>query len=221
MTDAELASMTARLVPLQPCTPLCPDADTLTAFALGQLDGAERDAVAERVGACPNCAAAVQLALVSGDWSADLARDLEAQSGGAQVVTLTPRPRRRVPLWIPAAMAAGIALVFVALPMLRAPLPGQVLRGAVTLAVQPANESVLHSAPAELGWPCALAPNATQVELLDASAERLWMGPVQECSAMLPAEVKARVNSGAYLWRLTNAQEEVVAGPFGFSIDER
>jgi hypothetical protein len=221
MTDAELASMTARLVPPQPCTPQCPDADTLTAFALGQLDSAERDAIAERVGACPNCAAAVQLALASGDWSADLARDLEAESDSAQVVTLTPRPRRRMPLWIPAAMAAGVALVFVALPMLRPPVPGQVLRGAAALAVQPADESVLHAAPDELRWPCALAPNAVQVELLDASAVRLWIGQAEDCSATLPAEVKARVNGGAYLWRLSDTREEVVAGPFGFSVDER
>ncbi len=219
MTDAELALMTAKLAAPRPCTAQCPDADTLTAFALGQLDGAERDAVAERVGACPNCAAAVRLALVSGNWSEALAHDLEAESAGANVVTLTPRPRRRVPLWVPAAMAAGIALVFVALPMLRAPAPEKVLRGAVTLAVQPADESVLHSAPGELRWPCALAPSATQVELLDASAERLWIGPAQECSVALPADVKDRINNGAYLWRLSNAREEVVAGPFGFSIE--
>jgi hypothetical protein len=218
MTDTELASMQAGIAPPAPCTAQCPDADTLTAFALGQLDAAQRDAVAERVGACPNCAAAVQLALAAGDWSEALARDLEAEAGTANVVALTPRLRRRLPLWMPAALAAGIALVFVALPMLRAPAPGQVLRGAATLAVHPADASILDSAPAELRWPCALAPHATQVELLDASAERLWIGATQQCAAALPAEVRGRMQAGAYLWRLSNASDEVLAGPFGFRV---
>ncbi len=219
MTEPDLEALRASLVTQTSCTAQCPDAEVLMAFALGQLKDNERDTIAAQVSACTQCAAAVQLALASGDWADALAYDLENEVTKANVVSIATRARRRLPLWIPAVLAAGVALLFVVLPTLRAPPPEPVLRGPALQAVQPADSAVLSAPPSELRWPCEAAPHATRVELLDAAALRIWQGSTQNCTVALPAQIQARMLDGAYLWRLTRSNGEVVAGPFGFSVE--
>lgn len=219
MTEPDLEALRASLVTQASCTTKCPDADVLMALALGQLKGSERDTIAAQVGACAQCAAAVQMALASGEWAEALAYDLEDEVTKSNVVSITTRARRRMPLWIPAALAAGIALIFVAVPTLRTAPPEPVLRGPALQPVQPADSAVLSAPPTELRWPCEAAPHTTRVELLDAAALRIWQGSTRNCTVALPAQIQASMLDGAYLWRLTSDNGEVVAGPFGFSVE--
>jgi RNA polymerase sigma factor (sigma-70 family) len=225
MTSIDLTTLRQHLVPVRQCTSDCPDADTLLAFAMGQLPvGTQREQVAERVSACAQCAAAVQLALVSGEWSEAVARDLEAESVQSNVIALVPKARAARRLWIPAALAAGIAAVALMLPMLHAPHQEEVLRSANALLVQPADAAVLKMAPLEFRWTCTDAPAAAAVELLDATAVRVWSGAakvsaVDDCSATVPANIAAGLGSGSYLWRILSQGGEPVAGPFGFRVE--
>lgn len=222
MTDIDSSMLHRHLAPVRQCTPACPDADTLLAFALGQLgDDAQCELIAERVGACAQCAAAVQMALATGDWSEALARDLEAQSIAIQpkVTALIPRSHTARRYWMTAAMAAGIAALVLLVPLLRAPMPDEVLRGTDTIIVHPAHSAVLRSVPLQYRWACADASAAATFELLDAAAVRVWSGATEgDCSARIPADVAAGLGTGVYLWRLLNQSGESIAGPFEFRV---
>lgn len=196
----------------------CADADTLLAFAEGRLDAAARDAVAARVTACARCAAALRVALDAADWATDLSAHL-ARVGHDELTRAKPparRSRRRAAL--PMALAASVVLLFAASLLLRPPPRDEPLRGRPLIASTPADGAVLQQAPAELGWPCELAPTAAKVELLGADATPRWSGAVIACAATLPPATRAALVPGAYLWRVKNAAGDVLLGPIAFRI---
>jgi hypothetical protein len=191
----------------------CPDEQTLIAFADGQLPQVERDAVAARVAACADCAAAVRVALDASAWADDLAADFVRAANSSTVHVLSrARPARRI-VSVPLALAASLILIVGAALLLRQSPIIEPLRGGVVIATTPADGEMLPQAPERLAWPCAAAPSATQVELLAADATVRWSGPVIECAVTLPAPTRSALSAGEYLWRVKNAAGESLLGP--------
>lgn len=212
MTDPVL---TALLRAAQPACPEggrdCPDADTLAALAAGTLDAARRDAVLERVAACASCADALRAAIDAEAFARDLARDAVAPP------TLLPRARSRRPPAAFAIAASVLVAVGAGAMLLRAPTP-DALRGAAVEALDPADGARLDAAPTRLAWACAAAAPGT-VEVLDATGEVAWRGPVTDCAAALPDADRARLGAGDWLWQVRAPDGAVIAGPWRFRID--
>ncbi|MDZ4811431.1 MAG: hypothetical protein SGI99_02300 [Pseudomonadota bacterium] len=201
------------------CDPsVCPDAQTLIAFADGRLPAPLRDQVAASVAACAGCAAAVRLALDASSWADDLCVDIERAGQHNNVQPLLRPGRLRRQSWLPLAMAASLALFVGAGMLLRRSPVEETLRGRTGIATTPVDGALLRQAPQSLSWPCAALPSAALVELFSADATLRWSGVPVECMATLPAQIQSALTPGEYLWRVKNAAGETLLGPVAFRI---
>jgi hypothetical protein len=172
----------------------CPTADELVALADGALRGPRREAVLALVASCARCADAARFARASAGPIGDAvaAAGLDAPTAGAAAAA------RRAPRWLPGSVAA----ILVA-GMLLAYLPRdgeEPLRGAAS-AIEPADGAALSAAPARFAWSGAGA--ACGVTVRDASGARVWRSATTlDGSAVVPADVRAGLRPGTYLWRL-------------------
>jgi len=85
----------------------CPSEETLAAFIDGRLDPGDRQTMVEHVVSCPDC-----YAITSAAW------DYEAAGPAADVAPVVRGRFGSIPLWLPAAVAAGLILA-VFLPAIR------------------------------------------------------------------------------------------------------
>ncbi len=240
MNEAELRALQRAVWSAEAATGECPDAETLMAFADGELDEAQREVTALHLVACEPCVAIVRVAINAREWSSDLAADFEAPPAvavesnvhylptavgassadlGAPLPQIRVRPaRKRVRAAWPAAIAATlVGVIFFSLSMRQPPVP-DALRGIAPVATVPQSGAVLSQAPAQLSWPCTAAPAAVSVEILGADALPRWRGEVVNCAVSLPAEIRSELPAGEYLWRLKNAAGDPVLGPVAFRI---
>lgn len=212
MTEPDLSAL---LRAAQPACPAggrdCPDADTLAALAAGTLDPARRETVLGRVAACASCATALKLAIDAESFARELARDALA------VPTPSPAARRRRPPAVFALAASVLLAVGAGALLLRAPTP-DALRGAAVAAIEPTDGARLDAAPARLAWACSV-PAATTVELLDATGAVAWRGTAEDCAINLPAEARAALGAGDWLWVVRARNGTLLAGPWRFRID--
>lgn len=197
----------------------CLAPDELLAALAGRLDGPRHERALQALAECPRCAAVAQIA-----------RDLQAGPDTASprdaVAGAVARPplRRAWPLRWAGAAAAVLVLGLAGLLLMpaRVPeqIPEQVLRGAADAAVTPASGSALRAAPAQLSWSTVDQATAYRVEIFDAAAESLWRSErVAATSLELPADLRARLGRGTYLWRVRAEHSAVELGPFYFRIE--
>ncbi|MEM7586068.1 MAG: hypothetical protein AAF560_21945 [Acidobacteriota bacterium] len=227
----------------------CLTAEEIAALA-GAGQGSELDAEARRravlhLADCSDCSLELRKARSLEPWAADLAAQLDLGSGttadaaaggvvdleSARRVRQTARRevqdrdrggRRR---WIPAAMAAGLALVVASVGLLvpSAPTPEPaVTRSASVTALQPHADAVVDVAPQRFSWPAQLGAESYRVRLFDARAELLWESePLARNESELPASVQHRLEStGGYFWTV-NVSGPVARsqlGPFAFRV---
>jgi hypothetical protein len=190
----------------------CPDAATIAALAAGTLESARRDAVLDRVAACAMCADALKLAVDSEAFARELARDVQRVTAPAPP---RARPRRALPAF---ALAASVVVaVGASLLLSRAPAP-DALRGSTLAAVEPVDGATLATAPVRLAWACA-APAAMTVDVFDAAGVAVWQGASTACSIDMPADARARIGRGDWLWQVRSASGTPVAGPWRFRIE--
>jgi hypothetical protein len=214
MTDPDLSALLRAGSPACPAGGRdCPDADTFVALAAGTLDPARRDAVLDRVATCADCATALRVAIDAASFARDLARDAAAPA----IVTPLPAPRRRRPPAVFALAASVLVAVGASSLLLRAPTPDAV-RGTTVAAVEPADGARLDRAPQRLAWACS-APAAVTIELLDATGTQVWSGPTTACAIDLPAEARATLAAGDWLWLVRANNGAQLAGPWRFRID--
>lgn len=197
---------------------VCPNADTLIAFAEGLLESAMQTQVAVRVAACPTCAAAVRVAIDAGSWADDAFADFGSAPVAGNVHELAAPVRVRRLSWLPLAMAAGLTMTVGVGVLIRNAPDDDTLRGSTALMTDPADGVVLTNAPTRLSWPCTTATAAARAQLLRADATMLWSGEANACGTTLPTATQAALVPGEYLWRVQDASGESLLGPYRFRI---
>ncbi len=208
---------------LTPDTPNCVDSDLLTAYVNHQLDASKSAAVTSHLSQCAACASLAQFAFDAREWSQQLSQSiaLEAHKNNQQAKTKKTIWRPRI--WIPAGFAVLVAVFFFTLAE-RAPLIDDVMRGEPELKIVPKNGARLSQSPNQINWDCAYQNgtliNSMQLELLDASASRVWLTTSASCSVQIPISLKKQMQSGTYFWRVLDAQNRVLHGPFEFHLQQ-
>ena len=178
----------------------CPTPEELAELARGRMATARRDQIVAIVANCTRCAALLQVA-------DDLGEDPGATHADV------PPVRRRMPQWVPPAMAAVALLAF--LPLLWKPGGEHVMRGE-DAAVLPAPGARLDAAPDRLSWSSA-AGTACRVTLRTASADVLLRsGAILDGALVLDASTRTRLVPGDYLWTADCGGQSL--GPYAFTV---
>ena len=217
----------------------CLTAEVIADLARGELSAEERRRAAIHLADCSDCS--LELRMVRGleSWAADLAPKLEggsAQPRGREAGAVTDLAAARQardasrrglarPRWLPAAIAAGLALVvgsaYLLTPSAPAP-PGDVTRAESVAGLEPAVGTAVEEAPELFRWPAQQGAASYRVRLFDASAELLWESePLRGPEARLPSEIRHRLESGStYSWTVTmeGAVQRSRLGPFAFRV---
>lgn len=194
----------------------CLPPDELLAALAGELAGERAERALAALAECPRCAAVAQIAR---DLQAHVTVDDAASStvlGSGKAAA--PRPVLRFVRW---ATAAVIVLgVGTATLVLREPVTPPVVRGDAATALEPRSGAQLPAAPPRLRWNAIGTAAAYRVELYDERAESLWRSErVTATSLELPADLRARLGRGTYLWRVRAEGSEIDIGPFYFRIE--
>jgi len=160
------------------------EVDETAAYVDGSVTGEERARMAAHLAACADCRAEV----------VDVSRIV--RSAGAS-------RSRNHGLWIPAVMAAVLALVWVAPRALRQQSAPQHREEAVTMTVAPRplipNGSV--DAVSELVWSSVPSATSYRVRVFDAEGTVLWESERTDTVAAVPASIALRRQT-AYYWRV-------------------
>jgi hypothetical protein len=195
----------------------CPDEDSLVGFVLGELQGAERERVANHLVECRACGR---------DWQ--LLRQVHAE---ARQELAQARPQWRAGLAVAAGLAAiGLGAFLILQPELNPPTltpeTSEVTRGTdesdLSTAVTPSDGQDLAVPPASLTWPASASGAGTfRVTVFNENLTPIWQsGPIQEARAAIPEEVRARMAPGqTFLWSVEpQGSEKSMLGPFKFQI---
>lgn len=202
----------------------CPTAEELTALAAGELPDGQRQALADHLVACSDCALEVRLAREAGEYFLGAEAPASEPAGAPAVAVDLPSWRRPRRLTAAFAVAASLVLAIGLAWQLRttAPDPNGVVRSVpVAGELVPAENAVLDVVPALLAWPAEAGAEAYRAELLDAAARTVWTSEWSESpSVELPQEVVASLGTGGYLWRVevrgSVARSEL--GPYVFTL---
>ncbi|HKD12542.1 MAG TPA: hypothetical protein VKE50_10720 [Thermoanaerobaculia bacterium] len=179
----------------------CPEAETFRRIAQGEAGRQEREAVADHLLACADCAKQY-LAL------GELATWVE-ETTASRLPSVEIRPRR-FPVW--AAAAAGLVLagglaVFVRSAS-RRPAALSQERGPISPAdaVAPADRARLTVAPAELTWAPLTGARTYEVTVYDFESTPLWQSPtLVGPQVSLPDTVRRRMSGGGvFYWRVSS-----------------
>jgi len=90
----------------------------------------------------------------------------------------------------------------------------------VEAAVQPHSGDRLRAPPLQLAWAPIGKATAYRVEIFDERAESVWRSERVEATTLeLPAELRARMVRGTFLWRVRAEGSEIEIGPFFFRVE--
>jgi hypothetical protein len=166
-------------------SPACPADERLAALAVGELEAAERLALADHVARCRRCGPAYAVL-----------RDLDREAARQR----RPRPRWTLPL----AAAATLLVAAAVATQVRGPRApaGDDVRGPGAGEVRPSPGAVLPAPPDELAWPPGPEGSTYRVRVHAADGDVLWTSaPLPEPRADLAAPVLDRLAPGhAYFW---------------------
>jgi hypothetical protein len=186
----------------------CPAPDVLGRVSTGNASHAEREAFADHLIACADCAEEYRAAKALGPWSAEAAEVLRPGVRSAAAGSAPFRRTGSLP-WIALAAAAALALsVGLVLVARRAGVrtAAPVERGSseITRALEPPDRAALPAAPERLEWAPMEGASSYEATIYDAESTPLWKSPPAVATrADVPPEVRARLAPGrAYLWRV-------------------
>lgn len=195
----------------------CPGDDELLKVLTGAATRDERQALADHMARCSDCAEEYRIAAELKPWAASAATELMPESSDAPHGSET-RPGAAlveswrswlVPLsWRHAATAAALIVLAaggVTLWRTVSPLPASDRGlGSATLSVQPADRAVLSSPPDVLAWSEVPGAERYEVILYDFEATPLWQSPsVADPRVRLPADVQQGLRPDRpYYWRI-------------------
>ena len=195
----------------------CPDEDSLVRFVLGEVQGSERERLASHLVQCRACGR---------DWQ--LLRQVHAE---ARQELAQARPRWRSGLAIAAGLAAiGLGAFLIFQPELNprntSTSSPELTRGTDvsdrSAAVTPSDGQDLAVPPATLTWPASASAAGTfRVTVFNENLTPIWQsGPIQEATAAIPEDVRARMTPGqTFLWSVEpQGSEKSMLGPFKFQI---
>ena len=180
----------------------CPESETFRKIAQGQAGRREREAVADHLLGCADCA---KQYLTLGE----LASWVE-ETTASRLPSVESR-RRRFPAWAAAAaaglvLAGGLAIV-VRTGSRRPPAVSQE-RGPRSSAdaVAPPDRARLTEIPSELTWTPLTGAEAYEVTVYDFESTPLWQSPtLREPRVSLPDSVRRRMSGGGvFYWRVTS-----------------
>lgn len=185
----------------------CPSDETLAALALGEIEGAERAALADHVAGCRRCAESFRTLV-------DLDREAERL-----------RRRRRVPraAWAAAAAVAVVALtgaLWLGSGREERPAADSARRAAPAAAVQPAADAVLDRPPESFAWPRHAGATGYRVRLYDEAAVLIWESPEVSTASVPLADPPPLEAGGAFFWTVEVGGPAARArlGPYWFRI---
>lgn len=174
----------------------CPDDETLWRVARGETDGATTGRVLDHVTGCPACTESWRMARAIAD---------EAGVEKSNVVPL----RRVSPVWMVAAVAAGILMTLLVLPSILERddgVPADEFRvpGGVVLESRLDESTALPRDRAMLSWEGAPEGTVYSVEVVDADLAVLTRSGEQERTEFLiPAEILSSIPPGGKIyWRV-------------------
>ena len=186
----------------------CPDAQDLTALAIGET--ADRERIADHIVSCRQCGADYRILL-----------DLHEEASAPL------RSRTSARAWI-AVAAVALAAAAGALLFLRAGRgagDGEAIRGSaasqIAAPVVPAAGATLAKPPARLTWPGQGSAEGYRVKLFGASGEKLWESErVSRPSIDLPLAALSFENGRRYFWtvEVETPLEKTRLGPFWFTL---
>jgi anti-sigma factor RsiW len=161
-------------------------ADEVVAYVDGAVDGDERRRIEAHLAACAECRVEVSDVVA-------LARALPAVR------------RARLRIWVPAAAAAGVAIVLAwpRHPQQRTPVGEAHRRGAVmtTAAPRPIAPAGVVTTADTLVWTSVPGADAYAVRVFDASSTVIWDGQTSDTTAVLPATIGWRAGA-SYFWKV-------------------
>jgi hypothetical protein len=186
-------------------SPSCPPDEELVSLVLGEVAGDRRNSLADHVVSCRRCADGVRILY-----------ETHRETSGT-------RPATQARRWMSvAAVAAVLAIVGVLL----ARGPGQAPsaeRGSVARdsAVVPNDGEVLLEPPSRLQWPSRSEAETYRAKLYRDSGELVWdSGTMSAASTELPADVRNRLETGAYYWvvETEGSRGPERSGPYSFRV---
>jgi anti-sigma factor RsiW len=182
----------------RPVMSRCPFEDRIDAYLRNKLPADEAERFEEHYFNCPDCFRE----------TAERSAFLEALRGvGEAPFRARPRPDRSWRWVFAAAAAAGVLAAGILFFPRPRPKPSPIefsgdetVRGASLAVVGPAG--ALAAAPERLEW--SPVPSAAEYNVaLAEGAETLWTAETAETAALIPADVRVRLRSGAtYVWRV-------------------
>ena len=191
----------------EPGSERCPSDDDLAALAVGELEPARRDALADHVTGCRPC-------------SENAAILLETHAEAAP--RLPAGPSRRV-VWIAAALFA--LMVSGTVIVVRSARREEAFRAAspaVAAAVEPAEGARLSSPPVAFRWPPSAGAERYRLKVFTSAGDVLWEADAGTDHAIaVPEGVRARVEAGrSYFWTVEVQLpfEKQRLGPFSFTL---
>jgi len=190
----------------EPGSDRCPSDEELAALALGELDPARRDALADHVTGCRRCSENAAILL---ETHAEASPQL---AGG----------RSRRVTWIAAALfALAIAGTVVVLRSARREEAFRAASPAAAAAVEPAEGATLTAPPSSLHWPAQRDAETYRVKLFTSSGDMLWDADARALDRIaVPENVRSRLSPGSYFWsvevRLSLDRQRL--GPYSFTI---
>jgi hypothetical protein len=188
----------------------CPTDEDLAALALGELEPARRDALADHVVGCRRCAESVGILLETHREASDRkAKD--------------SRRRRWIPL---AAAAAAIAVIGLLLARSPASSPSAERGRAERVpGLVPADGAELADPPARFAWPPSERAEAYRLKIYRDSGDAAWAGAATAAPFLeLPPDARARLSAGgAYYWviEVESSSGTSRLGPYSFRIAPR
>lgn len=131
--------------------------------------------------------------------------------------------RRRMSVWIPAALAASIAVAVLVLPLDGEPPMDDTFRsGGDVIDTLPQHRAELETAPTLFAWPSQPGAAGYVVRLRDQAGELIWSSAaVSTTSVEAPDDVIAILSrGGSFLWtvRLQGSAAQSELGPYAFSV---
>jgi hypothetical protein len=180
----------------------CPEAEAFRRIAQGEAGRQEREAVADHLTGCADCANQYLALKELGSW---------VEEATASRLPSAEVRARRFPAWAAVAaaglvLAGGLAIV-VRTASRRAPALAQE-RGPLSPsdAVAPPDRTRLTVVPVELTWAPLAGAEAYEVTVYDFESTPLWQSPALGAPrASLPDSVRRRMSrGGVFYWRVTS-----------------
>jgi len=185
----------------------CPAPEVLSRISTGKASHAEREAFADHLIACSDCAEEYRAAKELGPWSSEAAELL--RPGVRTAAAGSPPFQRTGSLpWIAFAAAAALVLsaglVLVARRSNETAAPAERGSSEITRALEPRDRAALPAPPERLVWAPMDGASSYEATIYDAESTPLWKSPPAAATRVdVPPEVRARLAPGrVYLWRV-------------------